>query len=105
MMADASYHLKLIDCGPEKVKVIRFLHDQTGRGLYEIKIATDKLPWTIVSDYGPIGREDAMRILRPLAEGLEALGPPSNGITTTGILTESRALPSAGQENRRREIR
>ena len=73
-MRDASYYVKLVDPGPNEIRVIKFIKEHCRLGWYETRRAVDHLPWTIISDYGSIGRDDAMRLIRPLAEGLEALG-------------------------------
>ena len=72
--AEPSFWFRLDDCGPHRVRVVKLVSECCGLSLYETGRAVKELPWLILSESGPMSRSDAMRIIRPLAEGLEALG-------------------------------
>ncbi len=74
MTEEPSYRVRLTDCGPQSIKVIRFLHTECGMELYEASGAVENLPMDIRTVSGPMSWGDAKSEILPIVEGLRALG-------------------------------
>ncbi len=74
MIREPSYRIRLVDCGPDKVKVIKFLHNELHFGLLEAARAVENLPLYIKTETRPMSCAQAREMILPIVEGLRERG-------------------------------
>ena len=74
MIREPSYRIRLVDCGPNRVKVVKFMHDKLHFGLFEASRVVDDLPLNIKAETKPMNYAEVRQMILPIVEGLEACG-------------------------------
>lgn len=72
-VAEPSYSLRMLSCGPHRGGVIRLLREHFGCSLYLARRFADGEE-LLLTKSGPMSERDAERELRPLLDELAALG-------------------------------